>query len=80
MVVFQMSPDQLEVSIRKAVTEALNSSPSKDSSDELLTRKDTANYLHVSLPTISSYEKSGQLKAVRFGSRVYFRKSDLLKK
>lgn len=80
MVVIQMSPDQLEISIRKAVTEALKSSPSNSPSDDLLTRKNAAKYLGVSLPTLTNYEKSGQLIAVRFGGRVFFRKSDLLKK
>jgi excisionase family DNA binding protein len=80
MVVLQMSTDQLEISIRKAIAEALKSSCNNNPSDDLLTRKNAAKYLGVSLPTLNNYEKSGQLVAVRFGARVFFRKSDLLKK
>lgn len=74
-----MNPNELEHSIRKVVEDVLKTNK-PESSDDLLSRSKTAAYLGVSLPTLNSYEKSGQLKPVRFGNRVFYRKSDLLKK
>jgi len=46
----------------------------------LLTRKETAALFNITLPTLSTWEKSGSIpKAIRTGGRVYFRKIDLEK-
>lgn len=46
----------------------------------LLTRKETAALFNITLPTLSTWEKSGSIpKAIRTGERVYFRKIDLEK-
>jgi len=79
MVVFQMNPNELELSIRKAVEEVLKSQPTQ-TQDELMSRIKTASYLGVSLPTLNTYEKTGELVPIRYGNRVFYRKSDLLKK
>jgi|GEM_PF-2661776 len=50
-------------------------------SDEmvLLTRKETAAIFGITLPTLAVWEKNGSIpKAIRTGSRVYFRKSEIL--
>ncbi len=78
MTIIQLSPDEL----KEAITSAVHSEISKlqpQQSDKLISRKEAAKMLHISLPTISNWEKSDQLKATRIGSRVYFKQSDLLK-
>jgi excisionase family DNA binding protein len=76
--IIQLSPDELIESIRSAVhSEISKLQPAQ--ADKLLTRKQAASMLNVSLPTISAWEKADELKATRIGSRVYFRQSDLLK-
>jgi excisionase family DNA binding protein len=73
----QLTPEELSSIVTKAVREALSQSASKPD-DTLFTRKETAKYFNVTLPTLNAWEKSGRIKGIRFGSRVYFRKNDLL--
>jgi excisionase family DNA binding protein len=43
----------------------------------LLTRKDTANILHVAPKTLNEWTKEGKIVAHRLGGRVYYRQSDI---
>jgi excisionase family DNA binding protein len=43
----------------------------------LLTREETADLLHVSLPTLLRIVKSGELRTRKIGGRVMFRTSDV---
>lgn len=45
--------------------------------DELITRKQTAKILGVSLPTLSYFVKSGKLVAYRVGVNVRFKRSEI---
>ncbi len=45
---------------------------------ELFTRKEAAKYLGLSLPTLHDYTVRGIVTAYRVGSRVRYRKGDLL--
>lgn len=45
--------------------------------EEFLTRKDAANAMQVSLPTLHYYTKEGIIKGYRFGSRVRYKKSEV---
>ena len=51
---------------------------SKTKNDELLTRKEVAEYLRVSLVTFSSWSKYGIINPIRMGNRVLFKKQDIL--
>lgn len=76
--IIQLSPDELKEVISSAVHSGISKlQPAQ--ADKLLTRKQAASMLNVSLPTISAWEKSDELKAIRIGSRVYFKQSELLK-
>ena len=46
--------------------------------DELLTRKEAARYLGLSLPTLHEYTQRGIVTAYRLGSRVRYRRGELL--
>lgn len=46
-------------------------------SDELLTRKEAAKILGVSLPTILEWTKQGKVKGYRIGSRVRYKKFEI---
>ena len=43
--------------------------------DELLTVNETASLLKVSKVTLWSWQKSGKLKSVSIGNRIYYRRS-----
>ena len=51
---------------------------SKPKNDELLTRKEIANYLRISLVTIHSWNKYGILNPIRMGNRILYKKQDIL--
>jgi excisionase family DNA binding protein len=46
--------------------------------DQLLSRKEAAEMLKVSLVTISKYQKEGRLTFYRIGRHVYFKKDDIM--
>lgn len=45
--------------------------------NDLLTRNEAADYLNISLPTLSKHIKSGRLKTKRLGRRVYILKQSI---
>ena len=74
----ELTPDELQEKIQNAISLEL-AKLKQPSPDKLLTRKETAEFLDVTLPTLNAWEKSKKIKAVRIGSRVYFKQSELLK-
>lgn len=74
-----MTRDELSGLMTEAVRTALSQIESKQD-ETLLTRKQAAKYLNVSLPTLNAWEKKGEIEPVRKGSRVYFLKRTLLTK
>jgi len=57
------------------VTQAPNVSTSK--TEELLTRKEVAEQLRVSLPTLHEWTLKGKVKAYRIGGRVLYKASEV---
>ncbi len=45
--------------------------------DRLYTRKETAKYLRISLPTLHDWSKAGVLISYRLGNRVYYKQSEI---
>ena len=66
---------------RSVIAEVMSSQSSQadsdDSGESFLTRKQTAKYLQVSLPTLSRYTKLGILLGYKFGSSVRYKKKDV---
>lgn len=50
-----------------------------DFEDELLSRKEAANFLKVSLPTLDKMTKEGEIKCIRGTYLIRYRRSELLK-
>jgi excisionase family DNA binding protein len=46
--------------------------------DQLLSRKEVAEMLKVSLVTVRKYQKQGRLTFYRIGRNVYFKKGDIM--
>jgi len=74
---------QFELSdIKKIVEEVLEkqlkgfSTPKKNEL-KLLTRKDTAKFLCISLPTLHEWTKTGIVKAHRIGNRVLYKQDEV---
>lgn len=80
MVILEITKDEFHAQIRAAVVDALGEHLITPQRDRLLSREEAATYLNVSMPTLNTWEKSGQLTPKRYGNRVYYFESDLLKK
>ena len=50
----------------------------KTKNEELLTRREVATYLRISLVTVSSWSKHGIINPIRMGNRILFKKQDIL--
>lgn len=80
MKIIQVSPEDLEQLISKAVGEQLRKSNlNLNNQDELLTREETAKYFKSCLATIRNWTKEGRIVKYMIGDRVYYKKSELEK-
>ena len=75
-----ISFDQLQESIKTIVSAELKNAVSELSTKreiepELITRKETAEILGVSLPTLHEWTKKGVLPAKRIGSRIRYERT-----
>lgn len=72
-VLIQISPEELEIQIKKAVIEALEGhSKPKVEGSEFKTRKEAAALLHISMATLDNYTSQGLIEASRIGSRILY--------
>lgn len=76
-IIIQLSEDEFQEQLARAIEKALNKFDSRNRQVEYLTRKETAQRLHISLPTLNEYTKSGKLRAYRIHGRVLYRKDDV---
>lgn len=74
--------DELISMMREAFKEELNEyrkQQAKESdNNKLLSRKEVAELLRISLPTLNNYRNSGILKCHRIGNRVLFNKGEVM--
>ncbi|MDD4991712.1 MAG: helix-turn-helix domain-containing protein [Paludibacter sp.] len=77
-----ISNEQLQDSIRNTVRSefekllsGLTTTP--EPAPELITRKETAEILGVSLPTLSEWTKNGTIPAQRIGTRVRYNRANV---
>jgi len=64
--------------IREAIKESLPQIEKKHGQEALLTRKQVAEKLHISLPTLNSLTKDGTLSGYRLSGRVLYKEVDVL--
>lgn len=80
-----ITPNELRDLMHKAVSDALESrfknlslEPRSGPEEGLLTRKETAKLLHVSLLTLRVWERRGVLRPRRISRRVLYLKTEVL--
>lgn len=74
------TPEQLTGIISDAVTEAVKSikiQASTPPSEKLLTRKETADKLKISLVTLNDWTKRGLIQSYLIGGRVLYKDSEI---
>lgn len=76
-----LSKEDLSNLIKSSINEVLEenqlSQPQPAEHPEYLTRKQTAEKLHISITTLDTYTKNGLLNAVKIGHRVLYRYEDI---
>jgi excisionase family DNA binding protein len=79
----QLSPDQFEEAIKKAIKSQLDSLRREinpiQPKEEYLSRKEVADLLKVELSTLHNWCKKGKLHRYGIGNRVYFLRSEIEK-
>jgi len=70
---------ELQTLIENSVKNVLEKNSSKQEPEtDLLTRNEVAKMLQISLVTLTEWIKQGKIPALRIGTRVRFKKADVL--
>lgn len=72
-----ITPEEFKNELLVGINEIIRKHLKSENTEQLLTRKQVAQYLSISLPTLRAYVKRGLIKEERIGSRVLYKKSDL---
>lgn len=76
-----LTPAELRELIKDVVSQCLEEKlPAAETvkEDQLLSISEVADFFSVTLVTIHAWSKSGLLKKYRIGSKVYFKKSEMI--
>lgn len=73
-----ISTDEFKEIIRQVIKEAIPQNSTSSSEPKLLTSKEAAQLLRISLPTLWDYRKRGIIKATRIGNKVLFLEQGIL--
>lgn len=76
--IFNLDEDELRCIIEESVAKALQKIPQEPVDDTLLTRKEVARLLKVSLVTLNQWRREGIIFQQKIKSRVYFKKSEVM--
>ena len=68
----------IECAVQRTMDKLLNKESQQQQGDQLVTRQEAANLLGISLPTLNHYSKHGVVPAYRIGSRVRYKKCELM--
>lgn len=74
---FSISLDEFKKIISDAIKEAGDKIPLKVPDEELISRKETAKILGVSLPTLWDWSNKGVIPSYKIGSKVMYKKSEV---
>ena len=74
-----LTPQEFKKMLIEALEQVIEPSKSaKESrSIELLTRKETAKFLRISLPTLADWTKQGLIHAIPMGRRIFYSASEI---
>ena len=73
-----ITPEDLKALISQAISEQLDKLPAPPSlPTKYLSRKEVCKELHITLPTLNYYTKSGIIKGYKFGRRILYKQTDI---
>jgi DNA invertase Pin-like site-specific DNA recombinase len=76
-----ITPDELKQIIKEVIQDELkevSKQPEEKDSEALLSRKETCEFLKISLTTLWHWTNNGKIDSYGIGNRVYYKKVDLL--
>ena len=76
-IIFNMTEEELQNRLDKAFQKALKHQTPTVPETEYLTRSDVASKLHISLPTLREYSKTGKLKSYKINGRVLYKTDEI---
>ncbi len=77
-IIIQITEEEFQAKLTAAISKALEQyTPPTNDVGIYRTRKEVAEKLHISLPTLNEYTKSGKLRAYRINGRVLYREQDI---
>ena len=68
----------IKEAFREELKEVVEDQNRKSDWDQLLTRKEAAEMLKVSMVTVSKYQREGILPYARIGRHIYIKKGDIM--
>ena len=75
---FEQLQDSFRTIVQNEVQKIISGlTPTPEPEPELITRKETAQILGVSLPTLNEWTKNGTLPAQRIGTRVRYNRANV---
>jgi excisionase family DNA binding protein len=75
-----ISTEELKIIIKECLSEVIDEKLlKKEPPDELLSRKEVASLLQISLPTLHKKQREGKIPFYRMGTRILFKKSEVMK-
>ena len=75
---FEQLQDSFRTIVQNEVQKIISGlTPAPEPEPELITRKETAQILGVSLPTLNEWTKNGTLPAQRIGTRVRYNRANV---
>lgn len=74
-----LTPQEFQKMLINALEQVIEPlKPAKESTSiELLTRKETAKLLRISLPTLAKWSEQGIIQAISMGGRIYYSLSEI---
>jgi excisionase family DNA binding protein len=75
---FDQLQDSIRTTVKNEVEQIIKNLPtSQEPAPELITRKETALILGISLPTLNEWTKNGTIPAQRIGTRVRYQRANV---
>lgn len=74
---FEQLQDSIRATVKNEVDRIIGNLPTPTTAPELITRKETAQILGISLPTLNDWTKTGIIPAQRIGTRVRYKRADV---
>ena len=78
IIITEITTQELKDLIIESVKDVIGEYSKEEKKKKFLSRKEAAKLLHLSLPTLSFYTKSGKIKGYRMGNKIMYEETELI--